>query len=309
MPILTPPRALPGLLMSFAQFLEGHGPMPQSELFDLAVPQPLRKAEGDGGAKLTFENTLEIGRRVGLLEVDDQSVSTSSAAGLGKSKLAPEQFLLDWVLSADVAGQDPFADEGAAGDLARTLCWFLDLDPMEAPVFTGAKKENAPQTRLDMLVHDGKLVKRLTVADAAWSSFARWAAYFGLARVVNVGRSVGVLPDPYVALRRIVTDTLGKQPVPLATALAKLGERIPVIGAGRIAQRWHAHHAPDLERDVPPALSYALFRLHDEGAIKLSLVGDADAVWRLRFGRQTTQGYDGLVSPQIATFSHVGRGE
>lgn len=309
MPILTPPRALPGLLMSLAQFLEEHGPMPQSDLFDVAVPQPLRKVDGDGGAKLTFDNTLEIGRRIGLLEVEGQSISTPSAAGLGKSKLAPEQFLLDWVLSEDCAGEDPFSEEGAAGDLSRTLCWFLDLDPMAAPVFTGAKKENAPQTRLDMLVPDGKIVKRLSVADAAWSSFARWAVYFGLARVVSVGRSVGVLPDPYVALRRLVTDTLSKRPDPLATALSKLGERIPVIGAGRIAQRWHALHAPDLERDVSPALSYALFRLHDEGVIKLSLVGDADAVWRLRFGRQTMQGYDGPVSPQIATFSHIARGE
>lgn len=309
MPILTPPRALPGLLMSLAQFLEEQGPMPQPDLFDLAVPQPFRKAEGDGGAKLTFENTLEIGRRIGLLEVDGQSVGTSSAAGLGKSKLVPEHFLLDWVLSEGVAGQDPFAEDGPAGDLARTLCWFLDLDPMAAPVFTGAKKENAPQTRLDMLVPDGKLVKQLSVADAAWSSFARWASYLGLARVVSVGRSVGVLPDPYVALRRRITEVLTKRPDPLATALAKLGERIPVIGAGRLAQRWHALHAPDLERDVSPALSYALFRLHDEGVIRLSLVGDADAVWRLRFGRQTTQGYDGPVSPQIATFSHVARGE
>lgn len=309
MPILTPPRALPGLLMSLARFLEANGPMPQPDLFDLTVPQPLRKAEGDGGAKLTFDNTLEIGRRIGLLEVDGQSVSTFGGAGISKSKVPPEQFLLDWVLSGDVAGKDPFSEEGAAGDLARTLCWFLDLDPMAAPVFTGAKKENAPQTRLDMLVPDGKLVKRLSVADAAWSSFARWASYLGLARVVNVGRSVGVLPDPYIALRRLITDTLGKRPEPLATGLAKLGERIPVIGAGRLAQSWHALHAPDVERDVPPALSCALFRLHDEGLIKLSDVGDADAVWRLRFGRQTTQGYDGPVSPQIGTFSHIARGD
>ncbi len=309
MPILTQPRALPGLLMSIARFLDERGAIDQPELFDLVVPQPLRKSEGDGGAKLTFENTLEVGNRIGLLEMSGKSIKTSEKAPVAGAKVAPERFLLEWILSEDVAGEDPFASkEGASADLARTICWFLDLDPMDAPVFTGAKKENAPQTRLDMLVSDAKLVKRLSVADAAWSGFARWAAYLGLARVVTVGRSVGVIPDPYVALRRTVDDALGKRPDPLATAFAKIGERIPVVAGGRLSRQWHELHAVDDERDVPPALAHALFRLHDEGAVKLTHVGDASVVWRFRFGRRTMPGYDGPVAPQISTFSHVGRG-
>ena len=309
MPILTPPRALPGLLMSIARFVDEHGALDQSELFGIVVPQPLRSSEKEGGAKLTFDNTLEIGSRIGLLEMKGKSVTTSKRAAIAGSKVAPEQFLLEWILSEDVAGQDPFASkDGASADLARTLCWFLDLDPMDAPVFTGAKKENAPQTRLDMMVSDAKLVKRLSVADAAWSSFARWAAYLGLARVVSVGRSVGVIPDPYVAIRRIANDVLGKRPDPLSTVFAKIGERIPVIGSGRHARRWHELYAVDDERDVPPALAYALFRLHDENAAKLTHVGDADVVWRFRFGRSTMPGYDGPAAPQTSTFSHVGRG-
>jgi hypothetical protein len=309
MPILTQPRALPGLLMSIARFVDVHGPIDQAELFDLVVPQPLRTSEKDGGAKLTFENTLEVGSRIGLLEARGKSVIASKDAALAGTKVAPEQFLLEWVLSEAVGGEDPFANnDGASSDLARTLCWFLDLDAMDAPVFTGAKKENAPQTRLDMLVSDAKIVKRLSVADAAWSSFARWAAYLGLARVVSVGRSVGVIPDPYVAVRRIVNDALGKRPDPLATTFAKIGERIPVVGGGRLARSWHALYAVDDERDVPPALAYALFRLHDEGVVKLTHVGDADVVWRFRFGRRAMPGYDGPVAPQTLTFSHVARG-
>lgn len=309
MPILTLPRALPGLLMSIARFVEQNGSIDRSELFDVVVPRPLRKADGDGGAKMTFDNTLEAGIRIGLLVSKGESVSTSKTAALADAKQSHEQFLLEWILSDPATGKDPYSNPDApSADLARTLCWFLDLDPMDAPVFTGAKKENAPQTRLDMLVTDAKLVKQLKVADAAWSAFARWAAYLGLARPVTVNRSVGVIPDPYVALRRVAEDALGRRPAALATAFTKLGERVPVVGGGRLARLWHGLHAVDDERDVPPALSSALFRLHDEGIAKLTHVGDADVVWRFRFGRRTSPGYDGPVTPQVLTFSHIGRG-
>jgi hypothetical protein len=286
MPILTPPRALPGLLMSIARFVEEHGAIEQPVLFDLVVPQPLRKSEVDG-----------------------RSVAASKNASVASSGLAPERFLLEWVLSDAMAGEDPFAgNEHPTADFARTLCWFLDLDPMDAPVFTGQNKDNAPQTRLDSLVSDAKLVKRLSVVDAAWSSFARWATYLGLARVVGAGRAVGVLPDPYVAIRRIASDALGARPDALAAFFARIGERIPAVGGGRLARCWHELYAVDDERDVSPALAYALFRLHDEGAVRLTHVGDADVVWRFRFGRRTMPGYDGPVAPQTLTFSHIGRG-
>lgn len=309
MPVLTPPRALPGLLMSIARFVHDRGAVREEDLFDLTVPQPLRKSDREGAAELTFDNTMEVGKRIGLLEVVRKKVVVPDGTLDDGTRVTQEQYLLERVLAPEIAGEDPFADgAGASEDLARTLCWFLDLDPMEAPVFTGTNKQNAPQTRLDMLVSDGDLVKRLSVADAAWNSFSRWAVYLGLARTVNVGRSVGIIPDPYPAIRRIAADVVGKRPEPIGVGLKKLGERIAVLGEGRIARRWHELHTLDAERDLPPALSNALFRLHDEGLVKLSSVGDADVKWRFRFGRDVAQGFDGPVAPQVATFSHIGRG-
>lgn len=309
MPVLTPPRALPGLLMSIARFVHDRGAVPEADLFELTVPQPLRRSDGEGAAELTFDNTIEVGKRIGLLDVVRKKVTVPNGALDGGTHVAWEQFLLERVLAPAIAGDDPFAEAaGASADLAKTLCWFLDLDPTAAPVFTGPNKQNAPQTRLDMLVSDGDLVKRLSVADAAWNSFSRWAVYLGLARTVNVGRAVGILPDAYPAIRRIAADVVGKRPEPIGAGLKKIGDRIPVLGEGRIARRWHELHAMDAERDLPPALSFALFRLHDEGLVKLSHVGDADVVWRFRFGRDAAQGFDGPVAPQVATFSHIGRG-
>ena len=311
MPILTPPRALPGLLVSIGQYLASRGSVAETELYDLTVPETFRKADGEGGAQITFNDTLVVGERVGLLRRKSGSVSTVPGFDLSASKLPPERLLLEAVLDEPVAGKDPFSGEdGPGADLARTLCWFLDLDPMDPPVFTGARKENSPQVRLDIHLEraDRDLVDRLTVADAAWNSFARWAVYLGLARVVPA-RPTGIIPDPYLAIRRITADVLAKRPEPIGTALRKLGERIPVLGAGRLAQQWRSVHASDAAQELPPALSYALFRLHDEGRARLSLVGDADTVWRLRFGRRKlVQGYDGPVAPQTANFSHIALG-
>jgi hypothetical protein len=309
-PVLTPPRALPGLLISLVQFLELRGKVPEDELFDLTVPETFRKADGEGAAQLTFRDTVEVGSRVGLLQAKGSSVSVAAGVNFVDSKHRAEQFLLDRLLGERNTGKDPFASaEGPSGDIARTLCWFLDLDPMDAPIFTGARKENAPQVRLDVLVPNADLVKKLSVADAAWNSFARWASYLGLARGVIIGRSQGILPDPYVAVRRLVNEFVGKRPAPIGVALAKLGDRLPVLGGGRLARQWHELHSPDEDRVVSPALAYALFRLHDEGIVQLSLVGDADVVWRLRFGRQqVVQGYDGRVAPQSVNFSHIALG-
>lgn len=311
MPILTLPRALPGLLVSIGQYLGTRGSIAETELFDLTVPETFRKADGEGGAQLTFNDTLAVGERVGLLRRKGGSISAAPGVDLSGSKLPPERFLLEAVLDEPVAGKDPFSSEdGPGADLARTLCWFLDLDPMDPPVFTGARTENSPQVRLDTHLEraERSLVDRLTVADAAWNSFARWAAYLGLARAVPA-RPTGIIPDPYVAIRRITTDVLAKRPEPIGAVLRKLGERIPVLGAGRLAQQWHAVHTADAAQELPPALSYALFRLHDEGRAKLSRVGDADTVWHLRFGRRKlVQGYDGPVAPQTANFSHIALG-
>jgi hypothetical protein len=309
MPVLTQPRALPGLLMSIVRFLEQEGAIGEDQLYDLVVPETFRKSDGEGGAQLTFRNTIEVGSRIGLLAADGSSVGAADGINLSRSKIAPEQFLLDRLLDEEVTGTDPFTEaDSPAGDLARTLCWFLDLDPMDAPVFAGSRKENAPQTRLDMLVPNSELVKSLSVADAAWSSFARWASYLGFARVVPA-RNEGVIPDPYRAIRRVIGESISKRPIPIDSALTKLGARIPVIGGGRLAQLWHNLHSPDGERELPPSLAFALFRLHDEGVVKLSLVGDADIVWRLRFGRQkAVMGYEGPVAPATVNFSHIALG-
>lgn len=311
MPILTPPRALPGLLMSIGRYVGTRGPAVETELLDLTVPEAFRKADREGGAELTFNDTLVVGERVGLLRREAGSVSAAPAFDLSTSKLPPERFLLEAVLGEPVSGRNPFSGEaGPAADLARTLCWFLDLDPMDPSVFTGTKKEHSPQVRLDMHLERAErdLVEQLTVADAAWNSFARWAVYLGLARVMPA-RPTGIIPDPYAAIRRITAEILGKRPEPIGAVLRKIGEHIPVLGAGRLAQQWHAIHTTEAAQELPPALSYTLFRLHVEGRAKLSLVGDADSVWRFGFGRrQFVQGYDGPVVPQTAKFSHIALG-
>lgn len=308
MPILTAPRALPGLLMSLVQYLEVRGPMDGRRLFARTVPAAFRKENGEGAAEITFRETVEVGHRIGLLQSDGDTVSVAEDVDFGDSGVPAEGFLLAWVLDESVAGAAPFAEsEGPAADLVRTLCWFLDLDPMDHPIFTGNRKENAPHTRLEMLVPDATLVDRLRVADAAWNTFARWAVYLGLARTVP-GRALGVIPDPYVAVRRAVPDVLTKRSQALRPALKKLGGRIPVIGGGPVADQWHGLHRADEERDVSPALSHALYRLHVEKRVKLETIGDGE-VWRLRFGRTTSaQGYDGPVKPQVATYSHISLG-
>lgn len=308
MPILTAPRALPGLLMSLVKYLEVRGPMLERQLFARAVPAAFRKANGEGAAEITFRETVEVGHRIGLLQTDGDMVTVAEGVGLAGSDRPAEDFLLAWILDESVAGTAPFAQsEGPAADLVRTLCWFLDLDPMEHPIFTGNRKENAPQTRLEMLVPDAALVDQLRVADAAWNTFARWAVYLGFARTVP-GRAVGVIPDPYVAVRRAAPMVLTKRNQAIQSALVKLGGHISVIGGGPVAEQWHGLHRPDEDRDVSPALSHALYRLHVEERVKLATIGDGE-VWRLRFGRRTSvHGYDGPVKPQVATYSHISLG-
>ena len=307
MAVLTSTRALPGLLASLLAHLARAGALPREGLWDRFVPAPLREA-GEA-PKHTFDDTLALARTLGLLQERPGGLELTDAgrdAWAGRTSV--EGFMAAWMLDPALAGTDPLDPEAEArptGDLARTLAWFLELDPTDVPLYqaTGAQRRHHAAVRLEEAGGDPAWAP----TDAAWHTFSRWALYLGFARQRPVdGKTMGIVPDAHRVVRRALPQLTLSAAQPIAAFLGELGQRVPVL-CGPAAERAQARMAAAEGREVKPCLAFALERLAREGEVLLTRQGDAEE-WAFRFGRFTkVAAPDGDRRAQVRTYTHVGR--
>ncbi len=182
---------------------------------------------------------------------------------------SPASFYAD-LLSAVM--QSAHESDGPAQDLLRVLTWWATQDPYGQPFdWTRAEQQMFRQ-------YQDAATRPLTNSNP-FASFNRWAVALGFAE-----RSPdGLVPDATRAMRTVVSLLGHRQIVQLATFLADVRERVPVLDGGRLArqERKLLQEGTSLRVDaaaVDVYLTHALLRCHEDGILTLSAPSDAERV-------------------------------
>lgn len=288
MAVLNLARAHPGLLVALLRHLDRHDQgIDPSELYRRFVPGAIDLGP-DKGPDISFRDTLNIGRRMGVLTHPPGGVAiTPDQRGAWKDAQFERAMhrLLDLLLLAENAGVDPFGkDKGApTADFARLAVWFVRVDPTGPFVHYKAGAVGHPKRLMKEMGGDPDWVPD---DRAGWDAFARWVVALGLARerptTQSADQNLALMPDLYRLVKRQL-PTPARGTTTLESLLVQLGASNPLLTRGRLEKVWNDRLGREPGREVFPALAFALFRLDREGAIQLQPAGDG-IPYTLRFG-------------------------
>ena len=304
------PRNHPGLASSLIDLLRAYGGHSEHQLRALLIPPNLwRGDEPEGQSKTpaavgSFNDTLKALLDAGALKHADGHVQLTRpfATHLGSAAVADRLAL--WLLDEERTGTDPCSSEGAqgaTGDLAHSLTWFLQLDPLGPWTQVSARSaELSPVARLQE--ETGRSLPADTFKNPSdWSLFVRWSTYLGFGELRPGGR---LDPDPTVAIGRVLDEVLPEE-MSLSTFLGGLGASVPMFG-GHLERSWHGSTTPTLQGTVPPSLANALLRLEHAGCLRLDTGVDEDDIVVLEFGRfAPVEGPEGVIRPTQRRYARV----
>ena len=307
MAVLNLARAHPGLFFALCRHLDQLGKsQDRNELYARFVPGSLDRGP-DKAPAISFNNTITLGQRTGVLAITTSGVGIAepeSGKWRGIDREGARQQMLDRLLDIDVAGADPFSsDEDApAADFARLATWFVRVDPTGPVVLHRASAPGHPRRLMDEMGGNPDWVPG---DPAGWDMFHRWAVALGFARerptTSQADQSLGLVPDTYPVLSgRLGLLSIDKVQT-LESALKALSTVIPLVPTGRLDEAWIRYTGASVERAVIPSVSFALFRLAEEGRLDLLPSGDG-VPYALRFGE-----YADVPSPYGARSAEVRR--
>jgi hypothetical protein len=112
-----------------------------------------------------------------------------------------------------------------------------------------------------------------------FNSFHYWCRYLGYAELIS---SKDLLPDPTVALRRLLPQAMGSdREAAILPLLGRLARLTPVFESGRVRRELEADAKPDFQREpqrLSQSTSLALLRLEQAGSVRLEARSDAQAL-------------------------------
>lgn len=217
-----------------------------------------------------FRETLGAAKDLGLIEEVGEKLRVRPGALSRRNDLADDVFqALEAVLLAPEAEQDL-----GQSDFARAVAWFLMQSPKRPLQWSVNYKSwieqqlTVPETvRFDLTNRD------------RWNSFHYWCRFLGYGEVI-AGRAL--VADPSRALQRLLPRALGDEhEAAILTLLGRLAKISPVFENGRIRQEVEADAKPEFQREpqrLSPSTSFALFRLEQEGQLRLDARPDAHAM-------------------------------
>jgi hypothetical protein len=268
-PVLNPPRVIPGLGRAIVNFLiESRSTWDEGSLADAFKPPGVNE---DVNAPDGVKNTVSAFRAIGVLEIGadgELKVADQVAAqGSGIGRDAFRRLLLTHVFDIGRDGDSWSIGEGEAAqsgarDLARALSWFLAQDALAAPI------------------------RWTDSAHFRWGAFSRWAPVLGLAVTSVVRAKPGLVPLPTVAIADAAAE-LPSTRMPIQDFLGALSKKLPVLPGGVIRNGLVARLGSDPDpgiraEAVDTSVAQVLRALEARGRLAFERLADADGVFLSR---------------------------
>jgi hypothetical protein len=288
-PVLNPPRVIPGLGRAIVNFLiESRSTWDEGSLADAFKPPGVNE---DVNAPDGVKNTVSAFRAIGVLEIGadgELKVADQVAAqGSGIGRDAFRRLLLTHVFDIGRDGDSWSIGEGEAAqsgarDLARALSWFLAQDALAAPIrWTDSAQELQFQQ-----FGTADRTKWAIINDFRWGAFSRWAPVLGLAVTSVVRAKPGLVPLPTVAIADAAAE-LPSTRMPIQDFLGALSKKLPVLPGGVIRNGLVARLGSDPDpgiraEAVDTSVAQVLRALEARGRLAFERLADADGVFLSR---------------------------
>lgn len=300
------------ILLVLRRALIAYGPMPRQRLLDLCAPLSLKQGiessepheanqgEPDGnvsegtssGVQAMTHKTLTRWCQVGLfIEASDDEQTISLAPGFEEPGLesndmrplrtAIRRLVLDPRNNLDITAADTKASvAGVCADFTRALTWVLAQDVFAFPgagSFGPVHEIESDQFRGAR----GEQTFHVFQNPSRWAGLRAWAPFLGFGWRSPM-KEVHLVFDPTEAIADELPDVFGRDRVlPVAVFAGRLAERLPVLDGGtyrlaveRVLQSGPVWRPP-APHELSTALSRALVRLWEDGALRLENRSDA----------------------------------
>jgi hypothetical protein len=217
-----------------------------------------------------FRVSLAAARELGLVEQDDEKFRVRPGVLSRKGSLEDDVFL---AIERSLMAPEAEPDRGQ-GDFSRAVAWFL-MQPVRRPLQLGVNYKPLIGQQLAL---PEEMAFDLLNRDR-FNSFHYWCRYLGYAQLIS---DKDLVPDPTVALRRLLPEAMGSdRESAILPLLGRLARLTPVFESGRIRRELEVDAKPGFQREpqqLSQSTSFALFRLEQEGLVKLEARSDAQAL-------------------------------
>jgi hypothetical protein len=253
-----------------------------------------------------FNNTLRVSTKCGLLVKEDMEIAINpllpedARNPLLGEKLLPDTladlfFTPDKYFERNIKNEEDEEDEDEdkkdedenEDDLGRVCAWYLAQDIYNAP---GNIKE------VELQVDAQKVGDFLKMTSAPFfSQMDDWMRYMGFAWGHNLGGKPVTVPDPTAYIKRNLPRLFnGEEEIIIKDFINRLATQCPLFETGKFREEVEAQIGQRQTNYLSTTTAFALFRLRDEGDIKLERQSDMDLLILPKANNQVDN--DGRIS-------------
>jgi len=217
-----------------------------------------------------FNDSLRESIKCGLLIKDNDDIAINSdLPAEARNPKTGDKLLPDTLVQLLFA-----SDNEDEEDLGRLIAWYLAQDIYDAP---GTWEE------VEQRVEEQRVAESLDLkisSDSLFGQLADWMCYLGFAwgYALELNKRI-VVADPTAYLRRNLKELFqGKVEAKLSIAefVDRLAKKCPVFETGKFREQVEEKIGDRLPNHLSTSTAFALFRLQDDGCIKLRKESDAD---------------------------------
>ncbi len=249
------------------------------------IPENKEKPKDKKMSRPMFNDALKQSIKCGLLVKEDEEISINP--------LLPEDArnpLLGYQLLPDTLAHLLFASNNEdEEDFGRVCAWYLAQDIYDAP---GNARE------VELQVDEQKVGEFLKMTSSPFfGQMDDWMRYMGFAWGHTLGgKEVKVtVPDPTAYIKRNLQRLFnGEEEITIKDFINRLATQCPLFETGKFREEVEAQIGQRQTNYLSTTTAFALFRLHDEGDIKLERQSDTDLMLLPKANNQVDN--DGRIS-------------
>jgi hypothetical protein len=298
-----PTDGLPSVLLTLWKCMRlRRSPYEKDELQNLCAPKTLGTLGIEADPQQQVRQTITRWGQLGLwrieggkIKLEDQFKSIRVDEDEKANFESFRSACLSLVLKPDNSRGLNKGQSGKSADFCFAACWMLSQDVFTCP---GGSHDSI----------EGPLEKKQVFEkpypfgnNTRWDGFRDWAVFFGLGYWTRARTGRVFNADPAEAIRVRLTEVFGsKEELTQDAFFSALRDLLPILDQGDLRTKseknfggtWRAPQA----NEVSPSLTRALFRLEQEGIVKIARPRD-DA----QSGRRTFLGRDYTALPRTVT--------
>ncbi len=228
------------------------------------IPENKDKPKDKKTSRPMFNDSLRESIKCGLLVREDEDISINpSLPEDARNPLLGDKLLPDTLAHLFFASNNE--DEE---DFGRLCAWYLAQDIYDTP---------RNKDEVELLVNTQKVGDFLKMTSSPFfSQMDDWMRYMGFAWGHSLGGKPVTVPDPTAYIKRNLQRLFdGQEEMTMEDFMNRLATQCPLFETGKFRKQVEAQIGQRRTNYLSTTTAFALFRLDDEGDIKLKRQSDA----------------------------------